>query len=41
MVADLTHPANWKLYFDMPEPRFGLHLSYLEPGKVETIHVVH
>jgi 5-deoxy-glucuronate isomerase len=28
-------------YFDMPEPQFGLHLSYLEPGKVDTVHVVH
>jgi 5-deoxy-glucuronate isomerase len=28
-------------YFDMPEPQFGLHLSYLEPGKVEIVHVVH
>ena len=28
-------------YFDMPAPQFGLHLSYLEPGKVETVHVVH
>ena len=30
-------------YFDMPYPKFGLHLSYLKSGEVEDVvaHVVH
>ena len=27
-------------YFDMPEPAFGLHLSYLEAGKPGVVHKV-
>lgn len=27
-------------YFDMPAPRFGLHLSYRESGKPEAVHTV-
>jgi 5-deoxy-glucuronate isomerase len=28
-------------YFDMPAPQFGLHLSYLKPGQIDAVHVVH
>ena len=30
-------------YFDMPSPKFGLHISYLKTGEVEDIvtHTVH
>lgn len=27
-------------YFDMDGPHFGLHLSYLKPGRIDAVHVV-